>query len=289
MDVNDLPPVIEPEPGAVPYSKAVLRLWGDETSGQVPDWIYVCNTTIQQTMLSMPPGKCFRHSDRYRTFLGADELYYVLEGRLALANPETGEVHVAGQGEALWFQKDTWHHGFNCGTGEVRIIEYFAPPGPAGGSQVYARSKPLLPLDQASYTQDEWLGRWPMAAEEAAAKFTQHVIARDNLLWRLEGTQQPMLVGIYFSTANLTVGCAQLLPGQASEPMKRGSDTVGFVLNGRLNLFFPGGGEVGRSDGRWHEMHQSDGFYIPADWPFQYFNMTGETVNFLFAAGGSYR
>jgi mannose-6-phosphate isomerase-like protein (cupin superfamily) len=289
MDGSDLPPVIEPAPGAIPYAKAVLRLWGDETSGHVPDWIYVCNTTIQQTMLSMPPGKSFRHSDRYRTFLGADELYYVLEGRLALANPETGEVHVAEQGEALWFQKDTWHHGFNRGPGEVKIIEYFAPPGPAGGSQTYAHSKPLLSLDQATYTQDEWLGRWPMANGEAASKFTQHVVRPEHLLWRLEGTSQPMLVGIYFSTANLTVGRAELLSGQSSQPTRRASDTVGFVLNGKLNLFFPGDGEVGRSDGRWYEMNRSDGFYIPAGQEFRYFNMTGETVNFLFSTGRSYR
>lgn len=288
MKVDDLPPVIEPEPGAIPHSKAVLRLWGDETSGQVNDWIYLCNTKIQQTMLSMAPGQCFRHSERYRTFLGADELYYVLEGRLALANPKTGEVHVASQGQAIWFQKDTWHHGFNRGPGEVRIVEYFAPPGPGGGSQVYAHKAPMLPVEDALYTQDEWLTRWPMAADEARSRFTQHVVGTADLLWRLEGSRGTMLVGVYFSTSNLTVGRAELLPGQTSEVVTRGSDTVGFVLNGRLNLFFPGEGEAGRSDGTWFEMHASDGFFIPAGTPFQYFNITAESVNFLFATGASY-
>ena len=291
MEDSNVPAVIKPNSGAIPYSAAVLKLWGDDDSGRVGDWFYVSTMSIEQVMFSLAPGQIFRHSDRYRLSLGADELYYVLEGTFAMANPKTGEVHVAEAGQALFFRKESWHHGFNCGTDEVRILEYLAPPGPAGGTHSYADAQPMLPFEDVRYAQNQFLGRWPMAAAEAAAAFTQQRITTDDLLWRFEGVKHPMLVGIYVSTENLTVGRAQLLPGKVSERTSRGSDTVGFVLNGKLNLFLPGEDAVGRgrSDGRWYEMHHADGFYVPADTPHQYFNTTDEIVMFMFATGSSYR
>jgi quercetin dioxygenase-like cupin family protein len=285
---GELPPVIQPPPGRIKRDDAVLRLWGDRESGFVNDWIYLCNTTIQQTVLSLPPGRHFLHSDRFRTVLGADELYYIAKGRFALTNPQSGEVHLAEAGEALWFQKDTWHHGFNCGAEEVVIIEYFSPPGPGGGSQVYSRTRPLLAREEIHYTQDHLLGRWPHAINEANASDTQHLVTRETTRWRLEGIDDPMLVGIFFSTNNMTTGRAELRPGQETDERVHGGDAVGYVLSGRLNIFMPGEAEAGRSDGDWHEMHATDGFFIPAGTTYRYFNIGDEPVHFVFAVAKNY-
>ena len=86
---------------------------------------------------------------------------------MALCNPETGEVRRVLAGEAAFFRRDTWHHAMNVGTEPLRVLEYFAPPPSQGTSGAYARSRPYLATSR--YMQDEWLGRWPMAADEARA------------------------------------------------------------------------------------------------------------------------
>jgi mannose-6-phosphate isomerase-like protein (cupin superfamily) len=133
MAITDKSRLVSPPPGSIRFEDTVLKLWGDDISGFVNDWIYVANEKIQQLVFSIPPAARFAHSPEYRTNLGADEIFYVLSGVLALANPMTGEVHRIKAGKAAWFGPDTWHNGFSCGTEELRVLEFFAPP-PSTGS-----------------------------------------------------------------------------------------------------------------------------------------------------------
>lgn len=277
--------LIVPEPGAVPSERTVLKLWGDDASGRVNDWIYVSTATIHQMVFSMPPGARFRHSEHHRTVFGADELYFVLRGTLLLANPETGEVHRVEAGEAIVFGPDTWHHGFSQGTEPLEVLEYFAPPPATGSSQRYARSRPLL--ERSSYVQDEWIERWPADAEAFGAKRTQRVLSDRDVLWRLEGDEHLLPVGIYLSTPQLTVARAELLPGQRSDTIVRGGDQAGYVLEGRLNLFLPDQPVKGGGNG-WFQMEAGDGFFVPAGTPHRFYNMTGSTVRFMFGVAPRY-
>jgi mannose-6-phosphate isomerase-like protein (cupin superfamily) len=277
--------LVSPAPGSVPIEAARLKLWGDDTSGRVNDWIYVSNERIQHMVFSMAPGTRFGHSESFRTRLGADELYYVLSGTLVLANPQTGEVHRVEKGEALRFGRDTWHHGFSYGPETLRVLEFFAPPPAMGASQLYARTKPYL--DSPTYVQDEWIGRWPEASAEAAAPHTQHLISKDEILWRMEGEEHPILVGIYLSTDELTAGSVELLPGQWSDTMTHGGDEAGLVLEGTLNLFLPDHTEID-SGKSWFEMGVDDGFFVPAGMPHRYYNMTDRTVRFMFGVAPTY-
>ena len=277
--------LVTPPPGAVPREAAVLKLWGDDISGQVNDWIYVSSDKIQQMVFSLAPGGSFGHSRDHRTNLGADEFYYVLGGTLVLANPQTGEVHRLGKGDAIRFGPDTWHHGFNYGRETLRVLEYFAPPPATGSSQLYARTKPYL--DTPTYVQDEWIGRWPEAAREARARHTQHVIAADDILWRLEGKEYQILVGILLSTDELTAGRIELLPGQRSDTRVHGGDLTGYVLAGQLNLLLPESPGPGPGNG-WFQMGEDDGFFVPASVPYRYYNMTAEPVQLLFGVAPTY-
>ncbi len=285
MTVQQPSRLVRPAPGAVPYETAVLKLWGDDISGRVNDWIYVSNEKIQQMVFSMAPGARFGHSENYRTNLGADELYYVLSGTLILANPQTGEVHRLEKGEAIRFGRDTWHHGYSYGSETLRVLEYFAPPPATGSSQPYARTRPYL--DAPTYVQDEWIGRWPMVAEEAAAKHSQRVIEPEDILWRLEGEERRILVGIYLSTDELTAGYVELLPGQRSDTQVHGGDQAGYVLEGRLNLFLPDNPGPAPGNG-WFQMEADDGFFVPAGMPHCYYNMTEKPVRFMFGVAPTY-
>jgi mannose-6-phosphate isomerase-like protein (cupin superfamily) len=173
------------KPTATPYSEANLHLWGDEEAGYVEDRVFVSSDQIHQLELSLPPGGRFQHSDQNRTIFAADELYYVLEGTLVIANPATGEVQRVRTGEGVFFRRDTWHHGYNYDAGSrLRVLELFAPPPSQGTSSTYARTKDNV--TEWAYHDNDVLTRWPMNRAEVEEKQQFRVLRDEDLLcaWR---------------------------------------------------------------------------------------------------------
>ncbi len=268
-------------PAHIPYQTVQRHLWGDAAAGEVADWIYVSSDKIHQLVFSLPPGGAFTHSDDFRTVFAADELYYVISGVMALANPETGEVHKLQAGEAAFFRRDTWHHAFNQSPEPLRVLELFAPPPSQGTSGAYARSRPNLTTSR--YTQDQWLGRWPMARAEVQGAQTIQVLRENDLLWRLEGEANKTLVGLWMATEHLTAGQITLLPGQHTDPHAHGGDESLYVLEGTLNVRVPG-----NEGQRWFELNPRDGFYVPSGVSHQYYNVSGAPVRLLFGVAPQY-
>ncbi len=285
MSVVDPSRLVTREPGAIRAADVVLKLWGDDESGRVHDELFVSNASIQQMRFAMPPDARFTHSDRHRTAMGADEIYHVLRGRLVLADPERGEVHVVEAGEAVAFGRDTWHHGFSRGDEALDVLQYFAPPPATGSSQAYARTRPYL--ERPTYVQDRWLERWPEAAAEAASEHSMRVLRRSDVLWRLEGEAHPILVGIWRSTEQLTSGWIELRGGERSDTRRHGGDLAGYVTEGRLHLFLPELDVPGPGNG-WFQMDAGDGFFVPAGVPYRLHNMTASTVRCLFGVAPDY-
>ena len=269
------------KPTAIPFELATRHLWGDAESGQVQDWIYVSSSKIHQLVFALPAGGRFAHSDAHRTIFAADEVYYVLSGTLALANPESGEVQRVTAGEAAFFRRDTWHHGFNCGTEPLRVLEFFAPPPSTGSSSAYAKTKPNLTAWK--YRQDQWLGQWPMERAKIMREARFTVLRDADLLWRMEGGGHPALTGLLVSTNELTVGKIQLLPGQVTDPEMHGGDESLYVLDGVLTL------SVGAADSSpGYELKEGDGFYLPEGTSHQYRNLSDRPVTVLFGVAPQY-
>ena len=285
MSVSHPSRLVVPAPGGIRATDAVLKLWGDDESGHVNDEIFVSSERIQQMRFTMPPGARFRHSPAHRTDMGADEVYHVLGGRLVLANPETGEVHVVEAGEAIAFGRDTWHHGFSQGEGMLDVVQYFAPPPSTGSSQPYAQTRPYL--DRATYVTDDWLERWPDAAAEQAATQTMRVLQSGDVLWRMEGEDHPVLVGIWRSSERLTSGRIELRAGQRSDVRSHAGDLAGYMLEGRLSVWLPTLDVPGPSNG-WFHMVPGDGFYVPAGEPYALFNQTAEPTRSVFGVAPTY-
>lgn len=268
-------------PAHIRYENVARHLWGDETAGNVADWIYVSNEKIHQIVFGLPVGGGFRHSDSYKTIFAADEIYYVLNGVLVLANPETGEVQRARPGEAIFFRRDTWHHGFNYGSEPLRVLELFAPPPLKGTSGAYARTKPNLTA--LNYTQDHLVSHWNPLAPPTGAPQTLRVIREDDVLWRLEGQRTQILTALLVSTEHLTVGRIELLPGQNSEPHCHGGDESLYVLEGTVNIHLPG--FAGPS---WYELNPGDGFYVPEGVAHAYYNISSAPARLLFGVAPTY-
>lgn len=266
----------------IPYAGVTRFLWGDETAGFVDDWIYASTDKIHQLVFGLPPHGAFRHSKDRPTVFGADEVLYVLEGTLGSANPETGEIYVAQAGEAIFFRKNTWHHGFSL-TGEpLRVLEYFAPPPSTGTSGPYARTRPYV--EQSRYQHSEFIGRWPMDASEHKKSATMRVMRDSDLLWELDGKDQGVLTGLYAATEHLTVGRTTVTPGRASSLQAHGGDECLYLLSGTLNILVP------EKDAQtWFEIHPKDGFFIPAGEKHQYWNMGKELAVFVFGVAPHYQ
>ena len=269
------------KPTAIPFERATRHLWGDAESGEVLDWIYVSSSKIHQLVFGLPAGARFQHSDAHRTVFAADEIYYVLSGTLALANPETGEVQRVCAGEAVFFRRDTWHHGFNCGTEPLRVLEFFAPPPSTGSSSAYAKTKPNLATNR--YTQDHLLGCWPMDRSKIEREACFTMVRDADLLWRAEGREQQTLVGLLIATEHLTVGKINLLPGQVTDIETHGGDESLYVLDGVLTL------DVVADDASpKHELKAGDGFYLPQGTAHRYRNPSERPVTMLFGVAPQY-
>ena len=259
----------------LPYDQVTRYLWGDPEAGEVADWIYVSSDKIHQIVFGLPNRGAFRHSESFRTIFAADEVLYVLSGVLVIANPKVGEVHRVMPGEAVFFRRDTWHHAFNYSDEPLRVLEIFAPPPSQGTSGAYAREQEYL--EQSSYIQEVLLGNWPMQKYQARQDFTMQVLREPDYLWTLEGESQQILTGILASTEHLTVGKTSILPGQKSDVQAHQGDESLYVLDGILHIHAP------ESEGQsWFELHPRDGFYLPADTPHQYFNISETPVEFVY-------
>jgi quercetin dioxygenase-like cupin family protein len=251
----------------ITYASVTRHLWGDQASGEVSDWIYVSSDRIHHLVFGLAPGGRFQHSEDYRTVFAADELLYVLEGSVAFANPETGEVYPTEAGDAVFFRRDTWHHAFNVGQGAARVLEFFAPPPATGASSQYAGTKDYLV--ESRYADDRWIGRLPVPDDERRRVATMRVLHDDDVVWSLDGRA---LIGTYVSTEHLAAGRVVLPVGAATAPRRHDGDVTLHVIEGTVNVLLERPTSQGQ---RWFEVARDDGFYVPAGTLYELRNVTG--------------
>ncbi len=273
MAYKSSPRPVFKEPTVIPYASVTRHLWGDEEAGLVSDWIYVSSDQIHQLVFGLPPGGGFTHSDSFRTVFAADEVLHVLMGTMVIANPETGETRLVRTGEAVFFQRDTWHNAWAFGTEELRVLEFFAPPPSTGTSGKYAQTKPYV--DKPKYERAELWGHWP---SRQPLKESFSVLREADLLWSVDKADPRVLFGIHASTDQLTSGRALLSPGARSSVQRHGGSLGLYVTSGRLNVFV----EHPDVAAPWFELHPGDGFFVPQGAAYRVCNMSGQACEYLF-------
>jgi mannose-6-phosphate isomerase-like protein (cupin superfamily) len=264
------------EPSLIRAADAHRHIWGDPVSGEVADWIYASTEEIHCLVFGLPRGGAFRHSPEYRTVFGADEVLTVLSGQMALANPESGEVVLAGPGRSVWFGADTWHHAFAHGDEPLRVLEFFAPPPAAGTSGAYARTRPYL--EEALYADDRLLGRWP---DENPEERTLHLVGEDDILWRRD---LGVLAGTLRSSPHLTVSRLEIGAGEAATIHSHGGEEVLFALDGPLHVRAWFGSEACV-----FELEADDACFLPRGCDHEYRNYGSRLVRAMEAVAPRYR
>jgi quercetin dioxygenase-like cupin family protein len=247
-------------PTLITRAAVTRHVWGDQQAGEVADWIYASTGRIHCLVFGMPAGGAFRHSEEFRTVFGADELLYVLDGTMVIANPETGEVHRLEQGRSVAFGKDTWHHAFAHGGGPVRVIEFFAPPPSTGSSGAYARTRPFV--------TDAVYARTP-----GDQRRTLRPVSDADIVWRRD---HGVLVGLHTATDQLSAGIVEVNPGEVSAVHSHGGDEVVFSLDGGLHVRAWQGDEPSV-----FEVGAEDAVFLPAGCRHEYRNYTGRLARAL--------
>lgn len=220
-------------PTVIPASDRTRHVWGDAESRFVLDRVLVSSQGLHVLEFSVPPGGRFGHSPDNPTIFAADELLYVLEGALLLSDPSTGETQRAAAGEAVFFRRDTWHHGRAAGDTGVRVLEFFSPTPATGASSAYGRMQPYL--EQTVTVDDRLLGTWPMAAEGLSRRLTP--VREHDLAWATRGTLEFAFLA---ATEHLTVARCHLRAGAASDDELHPGEEFLLLLAGRLVVMTPG-------------------------------------------------
>ena len=263
------------KPTHITSRSAVRHIWGDPGSGEVADRIYVSTGLIHTLVFGLEPQGSFRHSPEHRTVFGADELLYVLDGIMVIANPETGEVQRLEAGESVFFRRDTWHHAFAHGGGPLHVLELFAPPPAAGASGAYARRQPYLDLNR--YSDDSLLGR---LAPASVPPGTLRRLDQRDIVWRRD---LGVLVGLLVSTEHLTAGLVEVDPGQKSSVHSHGGDEVLYVISGQL-IVRAWQNEVMSV----FELAPDDVCYLPSGCAHEYRNYGAATARAVFGVAPAY-
>jgi quercetin dioxygenase-like cupin family protein len=209
-------------------------MWGDANSGFVIDQVYVSSEHLHVLDFSLPPGGRFGHSPGNPTVFAADELLYVLEGELMLSDPSTGETQRVVAGEAVFFERDTWHHGRAGGSNGVRVLEFFSPTPTTGASSAYAKQQPYL--DHTETVDARIFDRWPTNAASLRAEQRIIPIREHDLVW---AQRDELEFAFYAATEHVTVTRSSLRPGASSVDEVHPGEEFVLVLDGDLMVMTP--------------------------------------------------
>ena len=266
------------QPQVITPDSVTRHIWGDAESGFVGDEVLLSTERLHALIFTLPPGGSFGHSPDNRTVFAADEVYSVLEGTIAVIDPATGQVVPASQGDAVFFRRDTWHHGINWGSGPVRVLEFFSPPPATGASSAYAKTVPYL--EQPIHADDSVIGVWPMDRPSIESKDSLHLVQGRDRRWRVEGDLQ---VGLICSTQHLTVAEISILAGGASALREHEGDALLHAIEGEVHIHTPEA-----ESASWWRVRAGDSMVIPEGFAYRIVNQSGAPAKLVCGSAPGY-
>jgi quercetin dioxygenase-like cupin family protein len=268
------------KPTMIAASDHTRHIWGDAASGSVLDRLFLSSEMLHVLEFTLPPGGEFTHSKTNPTIFAADELLYVLDGTLLLRDPTSGETQRATAGEAIFFQRDTWHNGRAGGNEKVRILEFFSPTPATGASSAYAKSQPYL---QHVETIDERIlgSGWPSGSDKIRADHRMTPVRETDLAWATRGELE---IGIFTSTEHLSVIRCHLAAGATSPPEQHPGEEFVLLLSGELVIQTPTA-----PDANCLFLGCGDAAVLPAETPHSYLSTGNDQAIWLTGVGPGWR
>lgn len=273
-------PLFADQPIRIGYDETRRFLWGDEQSGEVNDIIYGRGQSISCLIFTLAPGRNFCSSERWKALFDQDRFYYVLAGELTIQDPDTGDVAVARPGEAIFWRGAKWHFGFNFGTVETVVLDWYAPQErrPDVPEVVFGETKP--DLGEIANARRDLLGAWPAALPDERDRRLRDgavvTLTENDALHVLQGEISQARESLFVSTDQLTAGSLTLPASFRGDVVAHeGGDKVIFCEKGRVNVHLPESFD-------WYELGEKDCLYLPRGTPHQFWNYTGEAARAMF-------
>jgi quercetin dioxygenase-like cupin family protein len=274
------------EPMLVRQCEATRFLWGDEESGQVSDLIYGRGERISAVSYALGPGHWFGASKVWKPRYDQHRFYYVAQGALAIHDPESGQVEVATRGQAITWRGARYHFGYNAGSDDVLVLDWFAPPDRRPDEPELGTMPAKPDLGAVVEGRHELLGAWPDRRPEVLARTLAEgalaTVGPETALHFVHGSRHPMLVSILSSSSVLTAGTFSLAAGRRSEPEQHPGDEVVYAVSGRLHVHLTEGGG-------WFELNPLDCLYIPEGVPHEYWSYGAAPAAAVFCVAPRYR
>jgi T5SS/PEP-CTERM-associated repeat protein len=274
------------EPTLVPRQEAVRFLWGDEDSHFVADLVYGRGDRLAGLIFKLAPGEQFRSSKTWRPLYNQDRYYYVVQGELTIQDPETGDVAVARTGEAVYWRGSRYHFGYNFGTDEVFVLDWYAPQDRAATVPEIESSLKKREPQPYQPGRTDLLGRWPTHAlvdlQDRYEQGRMVKLSKEHALHFIHGESNPVLMNLYASTEALTAGTFELRPSVMAEVEQHRGDEVLFALEGCLHVYLP-------ETYDWFELHPLDCLYLPEGTPHRYCNNGATMAKAAFCVAPLYR
>ena len=266
------------EPTAVRRADGQRFLWGDEQSGQVADVIYGRGDRISAVTFSLGPGHWFGASESWKPIYDQHRFYYVVHGTLAIHDPETGDVAVAGPGEAITWRGARYHFGYNVGDDDVLVLDWFAPKERLLDVPESSLASSKRALGEIRGGRYDLLGTWPERRDDGGIV----TVREGDPLRLIHGTQRPQLVSILSSGEELTAGTFTVRGGAKTEPEQHPGDEVVYALTGQLHVHLP-------ESGAWLELEPLDCAFIPAETSHEYWSYGSAATKAVFCVAPGYR
>ena len=274
------------EPMLVRQWEATRFLWGDAESGQVSDLIYGRGERISGVIFMLGPSHRFGASKAWKPLYDQHRFYYLVQGRLAVHDPESGEVAVASPGQAITWRGTRYHFGYNVGNDEVVVLDWFAPPDRGLDVPEIATMPAKREPGEIRGGSYELLGAWPDRRPEVLASRLADgglvTVDAKTALHFVQGSRKPLLVSILSSSSQLTAGTFWLAAGTRSEPESHPGDEVVYALSGRLHVYLPERGE-------WFELSPLDCMYLPEGTIHEYWSYGADSATAAFCVAPRYR
>jgi quercetin dioxygenase-like cupin family protein len=212
--------------------------------------------------------------------------YFVVQGSLAIHDPESGEVVLAGPGEAITWQGSRYHFGYNVGDDEVVVLDWFAPPDRPPGVPESVTMPAKRQVGKTRGGRYELLGEWPNRLPDDRRRATESgsmvSVGISNALHIIQGERPPTLVSILSSSEHLTAGTFALRGSAKTDREQHPGDEVVYCLSGRLHVHLP-------DSGQWFELHPLDCAFIPQGTTHSYWSYGADRSTAVFCVAPRYR
>ncbi len=257
----------------------VYGIMGHQVSSQV----YISTDKITLLDFTVPPGNYFAPPDIH----GGAEAYYILAGKGAIFNPETGTVLQVAQEDGFYIPQGVWHQTYNFDEKKLKVLCAIAPQMWATdkmGSAIKFEAEYRFYQGQSSTDKIKGIGNWPPSTEEAKHNTKLKRIRPDERLCLIHGQENHILVSFLVSNNLVNMGeIAIPVQGYSDAEVHRGDEAL-YVTQGTLTVRVYENSSADESvSQRGYNILEGQKFLIPQDTKHQYLNFTDQAVKAVFA------